>query len=69
VPPSVDPVGIDPGMDECDEIIHDMSDMMCRLAADVDAVDFEGVDEDIFWTDLSSLMSSKTMMVNFMISV
>jgi hypothetical protein len=47
-PSSVAHVGIDPDMDDCDEIVHDMSTMVCRLAAYIDAVDFVGTDEDIF---------------------
>jgi hypothetical protein len=42
-------VGIDPSTDDCDEIIHDVSAMVCRLAADVDAVAFEGDNEDILF--------------------
>jgi hypothetical protein len=47
-PPSAAHDGIEPSMDDCDEIIHDMSSVVFRLAADVDPVEFEGADEDFF---------------------
>jgi hypothetical protein len=68
-PPYMAHVGIDPGTNDCDEIIHTMFVMLCRLAADADAVHFEGADEGIFWTDLSNLICSKTIMVEFMIPI
>jgi hypothetical protein len=47
-PPNVAHIGVNPDMDDCDEIIHDMSAMVCRLVTDADEVDFEGANEDIF---------------------
>jgi hypothetical protein len=34
--------------DDCNEIIHDMSAMVCRIAAEDDTINFDGSDDDIF---------------------
>jgi hypothetical protein len=47
-PAIVSHIASEPDTDDCNEIIHDMSAMVCRVAAEDDTIDFDGSDDNIF---------------------